>query len=78
VNGGSGEPAGPFANYQYEIYLRGMAGEQPGHPVSWADLERAAERKLDPGPAGYLFGGARTRCAPTWRPFAAGGSCRAC
>jgi lactate 2-monooxygenase len=54
------EQAIPFANYQYEIYLQGMAGQQPDHPVGWADLEAAAEAALDPGPRGYLFGGAST------------------
>jgi isopentenyl diphosphate isomerase/L-lactate dehydrogenase-like FMN-dependent dehydrogenase len=50
----------PFANYQYEIYLQGMAGVRPDHPVSWADLEAAAEQALAPEPRGYLFGGAST------------------
>jgi len=50
----------PFANYQYEIYLQGMAGVKPDHPVSWADLEAAAEAALEPGPRGYVFGGAST------------------
>ncbi|WP_372790693.1 lactate 2-monooxygenase [Paraconexibacter sp.] len=50
----------PFANYQYEIYLQGMAGVKPDHPVSWADLEAAAHDALEPGPRGYLFGGACT------------------
>ena len=50
----------PFANYQYEIYLQGMAGVRPDHPVGWADLEAAAEQALAPEPRGYLFGGAST------------------
>ncbi len=50
----------PFANYQYEIYLRGMAGERPEHPVGWAELEEAARQALAPEPRGYLFGGAST------------------
>jgi lactate 2-monooxygenase len=54
------QPATPFANYQYEIYLRGMAGERPDHPMGWAELEAAALERLEPGPAGYLFGGAST------------------
>src|SRR5947209_18446340 len=56
----SDAPATPFANYQYEIYLRGMAGERPDHPLSWADLERAASEALAPDPRGYVFGGAST------------------
>ena len=50
----------PFANYQYEIYLRGMAGERPEHPVGWPELEEAARQALAPEPRGYLFGGAST------------------
>ncbi|MDX6702703.1 MAG: lactate 2-monooxygenase [Baekduia sp.] len=48
----------PFGNYQYEIYLRGLAGELPEHPISWDELERAAAEALDPGALGYVFGGA--------------------
>jgi len=54
------QPANPFANYQYEIYLGGMAGQVPDHPVGWADLEQAAHDALEPGPRGYLFGGSGT------------------
>src|SRR4051812_25696059 len=50
----------PFANYQYEIYLQGMAGVRPDHPIGWAELEAAAEQALAPEPRGYLFGGAST------------------
>jgi isopentenyl diphosphate isomerase/L-lactate dehydrogenase-like FMN-dependent dehydrogenase len=50
----------PFGNYQYEIYLAGMADQVPELPVSWADWEAAAAEKLDPGAHGYLFGGAGT------------------
>jgi lactate 2-monooxygenase len=50
----------PFGNHQYEIYLRGMAGERPDYPLSWAELEAAAHEKLGPEPRGYLFGGAST------------------
>ena len=53
----------PFGNYQYEIYLGGMAGQVPEHPMSWAQWEAAAEAKLDAGPRGYLFGGAGTEDA---------------
>jgi lactate 2-monooxygenase len=48
----------PFGNYQYEIYLAGMAGQVPAHPTSWAGWEEAAAAKLADGPRGYLFGGA--------------------
>ncbi|MDX6717449.1 MAG: lactate 2-monooxygenase, partial [Baekduia sp.] len=50
--------AAPFGGHQNEIYLRGMAGETPPLPVAWDALERAAEAHLEPGPRGYLFGGA--------------------
>jgi lactate 2-monooxygenase len=48
----------PFGNYQYEIYLQGLAGQLPELPVGWAELERAAHDALDPGARGYVFGGA--------------------
>jgi lactate 2-monooxygenase len=49
----------PFGDYYREIYARGMlANEQPTMPVSWAELERAAESALDPRAAAYVYGGA--------------------
>ena len=49
----------PFAGYQAEIFLRGMAGERPEHPVSPAELERLVEERLeDPRATAYVFGGA--------------------
>ncbi len=56
----STEERPPFANYQYEIYLAGMAGEVPALPVAWDEWERRAAEVLDAGPAGYLFGGSGT------------------
>ena len=53
----------PFGNYQYEIYLAGMADQAPEHPMSWAEWEAAAAEKLADGPRGYLFGGAGTEDA---------------
>ncbi len=50
----------PFGNYQYEIYLKGLAEEYPELPIDWGELERAAEAKLDAGARGYVFGGAGT------------------
>jgi lactate 2-monooxygenase len=48
-----------FGDYYREIYARGMlAGELPKLPISWPDLERAAEQALDPRAAAYVFGGA--------------------
>ena len=48
----------PFANYQYEIYLRGMAGQRPARTLDWRQLERDAMNLLRRGPRGYIEGGA--------------------
>lgn len=50
----------PFGNYQYEIYLKGMAGSFPELPVAWGALEAAAAEAMDAGAHGYVFGGAGT------------------
>jgi len=50
----------PFGNYQYEIYLKGMAGELPDLPVAWDELEAKADEVMDEGARGYVFGGAGT------------------
>ncbi len=48
----------PFGNYQYEIYLKGTAGETPAFPMGWAALEAAAHEAMDAGARGYVFGSA--------------------
>jgi lactate 2-monooxygenase len=48
----------PFANYQYEIYLRGMTGQRPVRTLDWRKLERDAMNLLRQGPRGYIEGGA--------------------
>jgi len=48
----------PFANYQYEIYLRGMTGQRPARTLAWRKLERDAMNLLRHGPRGYIEGGA--------------------
>ncbi len=48
----------PFANYQYEIYLRGMAGQRPPRTFDWRQLEHDAYALLADGPRGYIAGGA--------------------
>ena len=48
----------PFANYQYEIYLRGMTGQRPARTLAWRKLERDAMNLLRQGPRGYIEGGA--------------------
>jgi lactate 2-monooxygenase len=56
----SDTPSGqPFGDYYREIYARGMlADEQPTMPVSWAELERAAEQTLESRAVAYIYGGA--------------------
>jgi lactate 2-monooxygenase len=44
--------------WQYDVYLRGMAGEAPNLPASWAELERDAAAAVDPGPRDFVWGGA--------------------
>jgi lactate 2-monooxygenase len=48
----------PYANYQYEIYLRGMAGQRPARTLDWRQLEQDAYELLRRGPRGYIAGGA--------------------
>lgn len=48
----------PFGNYQFEVYLKGMAGQTPDFPMSWTELEVAASAAMDAGPHGYVFGSA--------------------
>ena len=54
------EARAPFGNYQYEIYLKGLAGETPAFPIGWADLEARASAAMDAGANGYVFGSAGT------------------
>jgi lactate 2-monooxygenase len=48
----------PYGNYQYEIYLRGMAGQRPARTLDWRRLEQDAMNLLQRGPRGYIAGGA--------------------
>lgn len=48
----------PFGNYQYEIYLRGLADERPELPVTYSALEERARESLSPEAFGYVAGGA--------------------
>ncbi len=49
----------PFANYQYEIYLRGsMMSQRPRRPLDWQRLEEQAAATLTKGPWGYIAGAA--------------------
>src|SRR6267154_964967 len=53
-----GSPEQPFANYQYEIYLAGLAGRRPRYPLTYAELEAAAHERLSPEAYGYVAGAA--------------------
>lgn len=50
--------AEPFANFQYEIYARGISGETPVLAVSTSELQEQARAKLSPEAYGYVAGGA--------------------
>jgi lactate 2-monooxygenase len=52
------DPSVPFGNYQYEIYLEGLAGKVPELPTSYAGLDAAAREALTPEAHGYVAGGA--------------------
>ncbi|WP_055490971.1 lactate 2-monooxygenase [Streptomyces sp. TP-A0356] len=47
-----------WADFQYEIYLNGMTGAVPRLPTDPTRLEELAERRLGPGPVGYVAGSA--------------------
>ncbi|MEN3541000.1 lactate 2-monooxygenase [Microbispora sp. ZYX-F-249] len=47
-----------WADFQYEIYLNGMTGTVPRLPTDLTRLEEMAERRLGPGPFGYVAGSA--------------------
>ena len=48
----------PFANYQYEIYLAGLAGTRPAAPIDVEQLRERAREVLTPEAYGYVAGGA--------------------
>jgi lactate 2-monooxygenase len=48
----------PFANFQYEIYARGLAGETPSLPLPAAELQERAREHLSVEAYGYVAGGA--------------------
>ncbi|MET9504432.1 lactate 2-monooxygenase [Streptomyces sp. NPDC006622] len=47
-----------WADFQYEIYLNGMTGAVPRLPTDLSRLEELTERRLGPGPVGYVAGAA--------------------
>jgi isopentenyl diphosphate isomerase/L-lactate dehydrogenase-like FMN-dependent dehydrogenase len=52
------DPAVPFGNYQYEIYLHGLSGKVPELPTSYAALEERSRERLSAEAFGYVAGGA--------------------
>jgi lactate 2-monooxygenase len=48
----------PFADFQNEVYLKGLFGELPDHPFDWRELTAAAERAMSDQAVGYVSGGA--------------------
>ncbi len=52
------QPQQPFANFQYEIYAAGLAGETPVQPLTAAALEERARELVSPQAFGYVAGGA--------------------
>ena len=49
---------GPFADFQNEVYLKGLLGEPPTLPFGWRETEAAAHAVMTPGAVGYVAGGA--------------------
>jgi lactate 2-monooxygenase len=47
-----------FANFQFEIYAQGLAGETPKLPVNAAELQERARERLSAAAYGYVAGGA--------------------
>jgi lactate 2-monooxygenase len=48
----------PYANFQYEIYAGGLAGQVPSQPLPAAALEERAREVLSPEAFDYVAGGA--------------------
>ena len=46
-----------FADFQNEVYLKGLFGEQPTLPFGWREMEAAAHAVMTPGAIGYVAGG---------------------
>lgn len=50
--------ASRYGDYQLEIYLNGLTGVVPSHPMTFAELERRASETLPPWVWSYVAGGA--------------------
>jgi lactate 2-monooxygenase len=48
----------PFADFQNEVYLKGLFGELPTLPFGWRETEAAAHAAMTPEAVGYVAGGA--------------------
>lgn len=48
----------PFGTYENEIYLGGLAGQQPALPLAYEELERRAKETLPPESYDYVAGSA--------------------
>jgi lactate 2-monooxygenase len=51
-------PPQQFANFQYEIYGRGLGGETPPLPISASELQERAREAMTAEAYGYVAGGA--------------------
>ncbi|HTT59251.1 MAG TPA: alpha-hydroxy-acid oxidizing protein [Acidimicrobiales bacterium] len=49
---------GNYGDFQYEIYLKGLDGEQPDLPMTYGELERRAEGVMTQEMWSYVAGGA--------------------
>ena len=49
-----------FADYQNEVYLKGLFGEQPTLPFGWREVREAAYAVMSPQAVGYVEGSAGT------------------
>ncbi len=47
-----------YADFQNEVYLNGLLGQQPTQPFGWRETEAAAYDAMTPGAVGYVAGGA--------------------
>jgi L-lactate dehydrogenase (cytochrome) len=50
--------SGPFAEYQNEVYLKGLLGELPTLPFDWRAVRDAAVEVMSPQAVGYVEGSA--------------------
>ena len=53
----TGAQARYFADFQFDIYERGVAGELPSLPIAAAELQERARAVLKPQAYGYVAGG---------------------